>query len=122
MTIQERLKAIRKSQDLTQGEFGEKISFTDAAISMLESGKLELTDKTIKLICLTFGVREEWLRNGNGKMWVEENDPLTREIMAIVSELLPRAKALVLEHVRNLVKEYDVLREVATGEDQKKTG
>ena len=112
-TIEHRLKSIRKNLNLTQAGFAQRLNMTDAMISMLEAGKKPLIDKNINLICLTFGIREEWLRNGTGDMFDEEDDPLTDEIMEIVARLTPEMKALVLEYVKFMVNQQKILHPAA---------
>lgn len=67
MTINERLKFLRKSVlDITQEEFAKKIDVSTSNIGGLEIGRTNLTERVIKSICTTFGVSEEWLRDGIG--------------------------------------------------------
>ena len=68
-----RLKVLRKTLSLKQGEFAQRIFTTQGHISDIENGRKELSDRTIKLICLEFDVNEEWLRTGEGDMF-KEND------------------------------------------------
>jgi transcriptional regulator with XRE-family HTH domain len=70
--IGERVYIIRKYNKLTQTEFGHKMGLTHATISATEAGKVPLTEANLLLICLTFGIREEWLRYGTGEMFVTE--------------------------------------------------
>lgn len=67
-----RLKEIRKELKLTQAEFGEKLGITAAAISDIEKGRRNLTDRNINLICEKFCVREEWLRYGTGEPFIQQ--------------------------------------------------
>lgn len=68
MTVNERIKEIRKSNDLTMDKFGERIGVTKAAISKIEKGERGVTDQMIKLMVKEFGVSENWLRTGEGEM------------------------------------------------------
>ena len=71
----ERLKQLRKVLDMKQGDFAEKISTTQGHISDIENGRKNLSDRTIKLICLEEWsgkkVNEDWLRTGSGEMFVK---------------------------------------------------
>lgn len=68
--INTRIKELRKFVlKLTQDEFGSKLGLTKTAISYVESGKNNATDRLIKSICREFNVREEWLRYGTGEMF-----------------------------------------------------
>ena len=69
--MNERLKAIRKNLSLSQEAFGKKLGVTGAGISKIESGDRSLTEQMVLAICREFNVREEWLRNGNGEMFLD---------------------------------------------------
>lgn len=71
MTVNERVKEIRKSNELTMDKFGERIGVTKAAISKIEKGERGVTDQMIKLMVKEFGVNENWLRTGDGEMFPE---------------------------------------------------
>ena len=65
--MNERLKAIRLSLNLSQEEFGSNIGIKSRAhISALESGARNITDRIISDVCREYSVREEWLRSGTG--------------------------------------------------------
>lgn len=65
-TMSERIKQIRKGKDISQEEFGNKIGITRSSVSLLESGRNNPSEQTIKLICQEFSVNELWLRTGQG--------------------------------------------------------
>lgn len=62
--MNERVLTLRKSLDLTQEKFGERLGVRKTAISKLEKGENRLTEQMIMSICREFNVREEWLRDG----------------------------------------------------------
>lgn len=66
-----RIKAVRKAEGLTLEKFGERIGITASSCSTIESGKSNPSDQTIRSICREFGVREKWLRTGEGSMYVQ---------------------------------------------------
>lgn len=98
-----RIREVRKSQNMTMKEFGEKLNLTNAMISMLESSKVELSVKNRQAILRTFNVNPEWLDTGEGEMFIkldankelaiemakifklEENDPRRRIIKALLT-------------------------------------
>lgn len=65
-----RLKEVRISQNLTQVEFAERLSLTSNFISLLEKGVKLPSDRTINDICNKFHIDEDWLRTGEGNMYV----------------------------------------------------
>lgn len=72
--LNDRIKLIRKSLGLTQDEFGKRLGLTRGAITNIELNKTEPKPLLIDLICRIFNVNEDWLRTGEGEMFL----PLTR--------------------------------------------
>lgn len=68
MSINERIKEVRKARGLNQKEFSDKIGLTQSAVSRMESADVAIIDQNVRLICQTFHINEEWLRTGQGKM------------------------------------------------------
>lgn len=99
MTQGERVKQARKSLGLTMEKFGERLGVTKTAISLIESGKNNLTDANIKAICREFNVDYIWLTTGEGEMFVDSDDDFIEKIdriMAGESDIRKNAiKALV---------------------------
>lgn len=86
MTLGDRIKTVRKNRDLTQREFAEKIGTTQNTIANYETGHRNPSAAALNNICKTFGIREEWLRTGEGEMFIS----MTRdeEIAAFVGDTL----------------------------------
>lgn len=78
MTQGERIKLLRKELGLTLEKFGERLGVTKTAISLLESGKNNLTEQAAKSICRTFNVDYFWLTEGVGEMFekIKKESPL----------------------------------------------
>lgn len=69
MNIGERIRKLRKTLDLTQQKFGERIGIKGNTVAQYELGRNEPVDAVFSLICREFDVREEWLRTGEGEMF-----------------------------------------------------
>ena len=84
--MNERLKKLRKVLDLTQQEFADRLGISRGNIGSYEVGKSALSDAVISLICREFTVNEDWLRTGEGEMFIQ----MTRdeEIAAFVAKAL----------------------------------
>ena len=67
--MDERIKELRKALGLTQQKFADGMGVKQNTIAQYESGRNEPLDAVITLICRTYGVREEWLRTGEGEMF-----------------------------------------------------
>lgn len=95
--MNDRIKAVRLAQNpkMSQDAFGAKIGITGAAVSRIESGDRNVTDQVIVAICREFGVSEEWLRTGQGEMFIqispdEELDYILGQIGAGADETIVR--------------------------------
>lgn len=73
MTENQRIKEIRMAKGLTMEEFGKKIGVTRSTVSRLESGGISVTEKVRLAICREYSVTEEWLRNGKGQMFIDDD-------------------------------------------------
>lgn len=85
MTQNERVREVRKTLGLTMEKFGERIGIKKGAVSLIESGKNNLTDANIKSICREFGVDYIWLTTGGGDMFVESDDDFMERIDRIMT-------------------------------------
>lgn len=63
-TIADRIKQIRKAENMTQEQFAEKIGCSRGALANYEIGRNEPLTAVIKSICREFNISEAWLRNG----------------------------------------------------------
>lgn len=73
-SINERVRALRKSLKLNQTEFGQRIGLKTSAVSKMEQDGSTVIDQNIRLICQTFHVSERWLRTGAGPMENDDTD------------------------------------------------
>lgn len=69
--MKDRIKELRKSLDLTQTEFGQKVGVATSTITGYELGSRVPSDAIIRSICREFNVNETWLRTGEGAMLVD---------------------------------------------------
>ena len=80
-----RIEAVRKHEGLTQEQFADRINLSRNYLWMLENGSRTPSDRTIKDICDKFGVREAWLRTGEGEMFVQ--DTQSEQVAAFLADL-----------------------------------
>lgn len=71
LTVGERIKLIREAFDLSQADFGERISLDRSTVSLLESGKRKLTERSAKDICRSFNVSHMFLTEGYGEIFTK---------------------------------------------------
>jgi len=106
MIPSDRIRLVRKTLGINQGEFARRIGLTQTSLSMIEKGKAALTEKNIKLICATFGVDEGWLRTGKGEMFGSMS-PYEKELLAVFGKLSPDTQEFILEMAQNLLKRQE---------------
>jgi len=72
------LREVRADRNLTQIEFGEKISVSGEYVSQLETGKrTNPSENLIFKICEKFNVNRDWLIDGKGERDLLLKDPGT---------------------------------------------
>ncbi len=69
--MNERLKKLRKTLDMTQQEFADRIGTKRNTIAKYETDTNVPSAAVISLICKEFNVNEEWLREGKGEMFIK---------------------------------------------------
>ena len=96
--MNKRIRELRKSLDMTQTDFAQAIGLTQNTITLIETGKRNISDFSVRNICREFHVKEEWLRFGTGEMFEtslqSELDALTRRY-----NLSPGSRILVEKFV-----------------------
>jgi len=103
MSLNERIKKVRKFFELTQAEFGRKIGIVQGHLTGLESGKKSVTPKTIKVICTSYGISEEWLRTGNGEMLAQNPNERANRVIHLFKELNSEFQDYMLIQLKNLL-------------------
>ena len=86
ITTNERIKKLRKALDLTQMEFADRIGTTANVLTNYETGRRNPSKSVINNICKEFHVSEEWLRTGEGEMFITISRD--EEISAFVDKVL----------------------------------
>ena len=84
--MQERIKELRKALGLTQQKFADALGVKQNTIAQYESGRNAPIDAVVSLICREFNVNEEWLRTGEGAMFLERSRD--EELSAFFGDLL----------------------------------
>lgn len=78
--MKERIKLLRKTLNLTQSEFGDKIGATRDAVAAYERG-VNIKEPIIKLICREFNVDYFWLTEGVGEMFTNFPETILDELV-----------------------------------------
>jgi transcriptional regulator with XRE-family HTH domain len=107
-SVNRRISLLRHSLKLTQVEFAQKILISNGFIAGIELGKRKVNDRLIRLIKITFGVNETWLRTGEGPLFEREKTPDYKisDALELFKKLSPALQDIVLEHLHKLL-EYE---------------
>ena len=109
-----RLKQIRTALNLSQEEFGKKIGIKSRAhISALENGSRNITDRIISDICDKYNVNIDWLKSGNGDMFVKllPEDELSAYLGEILSGDDEYIKKYIISYMKLKEEQKQVLRD-----------
>lgn len=74
MLIHERFKELRKYLKMTQTEFGEQLGKTMRTIQEYERANRAITDGVLLNLQEKFNVNIDWMRTGEGSMFLEDSD------------------------------------------------
>ncbi len=104
---------MRKLRGLSQKEFAETIGISQRSVSWGEQPGNNVPDNTIKNICMSFGVNEDWLRNGTEPMYIQTptfslddfvrqrgGTDLEIDIMKAYFELESDTRAMLIQHFK----------------------
>jgi transcriptional regulator with XRE-family HTH domain len=114
--MNKRLKHLRKTLDMTQADFADKLNMAQTSYSKIEIGQNNLTQKNIDLICLKFGVNEKWLKYGEEEMFNPvEDDPFVKEIIDLLNKMGEPEREVVLNYVKWYVSQQQTLQAAEKG-------
>ena len=95
--IQNRLRLVRKNLSLSQDEFGKVIGLSRSQIGCYEKGIRDVTERSLNDICREFNVNKEWLLNGVGKMYNEQDTNLSELLTTISNSNNPQLKEVIIK-------------------------
>ena len=109
IAMNERLRKLRKTLDLTQREFGERIGVKGNTIAQYELGRNEPIDAVLSLICREFNVNEDWLRNGGSDedMFIKLSED--EELAMYTQMLLDSTDDIMADMIKDFIVVYEKL-------------
>lgn len=105
--MKERLKQLRKTLDITQQEFANRIGIKRNSYANYETGRNTPIDAIILSICREFNVNEEWLRTGEGEMFEELTEQ--QKILKYTGLLLKDKDSAIANAIQTLIVTYEQL-------------
>lgn len=100
--MNERIIELRKFLNLSQTDFGKQIGISKSSVSDIEIGRISISERTIISICSKFNVNEEWLKNGNGNMFLNY-DKKHDEFFSVFQNLKEPLQNFLIRTARDLL-------------------
>jgi transcriptional regulator with XRE-family HTH domain len=101
--IGKRIMGVRKTAGLSQQEFGDRIKISRTHVGSIEKNQRTINDRLINLICITFEVNEQWLRNGKGVMFDRPKNHKMEKAMINFNKLDDLLQDFVLKEIDGLL-------------------
>ena len=130
MNVNQRLRQVRKHFNMQQIDFAKRLGLSQAGVSWLEQDGNNVSEQIIRLLHLDFHVSEEWLRTGEGPMFVADDDsPLEklcreyavsdceRRILELYFSFEPKRRKMVCDFVDEFFKKAMAERQETASEN-----
>jgi transcriptional regulator with XRE-family HTH domain len=106
-TISERIKEIRATLGFSQREFSKRIYIVQSFYGDIELGKKSANERIIQLISTQFNVNKEWIKTGEGEMFIAPPPDARRERLIEIYNQLPEwLQDCLIEQSNLLLKKY----------------
>ena len=104
-TVYGRIREIRHKLKLSQVEFSERIFLSKSFYGDIEIGKKKINDRIIFIVSRQFNVSEEWIRTGNGEMFLNTPPDIRKEkLLSIFNQLDSSLRDCLVEQSNILLK------------------
>ncbi|MDR1785505.1 MAG: helix-turn-helix transcriptional regulator [Spirochaetaceae bacterium] len=103
-TLGARVKWLRKELGLTQEQFARLISVSDALVAFIETDRRVAKDRIIKLIADSFSVSREWLKTGEGEIFVQDRESKNAKLLALFAGLKPKYQDYIIDAIDRFLR------------------
>ena len=106
--INQRIVHIRKTLGYSQEKFAEGLKLSRSFQGGIEANHRKVNERLVKLICLTYGVDENWLKTGEGEMFDTVTDPRLERIIRNFNKMDPLLQDYVIKYLDWLVENFPI--------------
>lgn len=128
--INKRVKQIRQTLNIKQKDMAKILLIRQSSLSDIENGRVNVTERVMSALCKEFGVNINWLKTGEGDIFLENNTfsldefakqkgatALELEIMKIYFSIDPNTRKDLLNKFKLAVLEDENLNQDNEEED-----
>ena len=107
--INKRIVQIRKTLRFSQEKFAKGIKLSRSFQGGIEANHRKVNERLVKIICLTYGVSENWLQTGTGEMFNDATDFRLERIIRNFNSMDPLLQEYVMKYLDWLVENFPVM-------------
>ena len=88
---------------MSQAEFAKAVFISNSYIAELEGGNRKVNERIIRIISLTFGISETWLKYGTGNMFFTTPTEKLQRLTSLFNDLPPKFQDYVMLQIEQLL-------------------
>ena len=107
--MNKRIREIRSALGLSQVKFSSIVALSNGYIAGIETGRITVNDRLIKLVCSSFNANEAWIRYGEGAMFSDTipDDKRFKNLVSMVKGLPSKYQDFLFDTLDMLLKLKD---------------
>jgi transcriptional regulator with XRE-family HTH domain len=106
-TINHRIRLVRQALEMTQVNFSRVLSLSTGFLAGVETERRRVNGRIIKLMCSSFNVNEQWLKTGEGEMFIQSADEMFSKLVSLFKELKPEYRNFIIKQINLLLDIQD---------------
>jgi transcriptional regulator with XRE-family HTH domain len=110
--LKDRFKELRETLSLTQQKFADRLDISRNFVAQIEMGNKIPSERTIKDICREFKVNYDWLVNGTGDMFQDDDSDAQAIVDSVMTGDNDFAKKTLVKFARLSEERWRQLQEI----------
>lgn len=110
--MKDRFKELRETLSLTQQKFADRLDISRNFVAQIEMGNKIPSERTIKDICREFKVNYDWLVNGTGDMFQDDDSDAQAIVDSVMTGDNDFAKKTLVKFARLSEERWKQLQEI----------
>lgn len=110
--MKDRFKELRETLSLTQQKFADRLNISRNFVAQIEMGSKIPSERTIKDICREFKVNYDWLVNGTGDMFQDDDSDAQAIVDSVMTGDNDFAKKTLVKFARLSEERWRQLQEI----------